>query len=143
MSKFHLSDRSKLNRSGAHPQLIQISDLAIQITRIDFGHGRLSASRITEEQNQLFKDNKSKCDGYKKLSYHQVADDLNPELPELSDALDFFAYVDGKAIWSGEAMAVVACSFLQAASVLGFPCQSGVLWGWDAPHIQRYLPDGR
>ena len=133
---FHLSESSKFNRRTAHPDLITVSDLAITITRVDFGHGRLSAARTASQQNRLFQDGFSQCDGFEKLSYHQVRDDVHSDLPELSEALDFYAWVDGKTVWTGEPMVLIACAFLQAGSILGVPLESGVLWGWDYPHIQ-------
>ncbi len=124
---FKLSKRSKERRNGVDPRLIKISNLAIQITRIDFGHPADAGKRTAERQNELFKDGKSKADGYVKLSYHQSG-----------KALDFYAYVDGKASWADHHLAMVACAFLQAASLLGYKLQWGGLWAGykDMPHVQ-------
>lgn len=120
-----LSKNSLRNRSGVDKRLIEISDLAIQITLIDFGHGKDSGKRTAARQNKLFTDGLSKADGYKKISYHQTG-----------MALDFYAYVDGKASWQREHLAMVAAAFLQAASILGYKLEWGGLWGWDYPHVQ-------
>ena len=66
-------------------------------------------------------------DGVNKKSYHQSG-----------RALDFYAYVDGKASWEKEHLAVVACSFLQAANELGYKLEWGGLWKsfQDMPHVQ-------
>jgi len=133
---FYLSDRSKRNRSTARDELIEISDLAITITPVDFGHGRLSAARNSKDQNILYLRGHSKLDGYTELSKHQTKEDLHPDLPILSNALDFFAYANGKAIWKGEEMAIVGAAFLQAACKLGYKVEWGGLWPWDQPHIQ-------
>ena len=130
---FVLSEASKRHRAGVDIKLIQISDLAITITLVDFGHGRYAGKRTAVLQNQLFKDGKSKADGYEDLSEHQ-----------LGNALDFYAYVDGKASWAPEHLAMVAAAHLQAASILGYRAKWGGLWktrrsklyGWDMPHIQ-------
>lgn len=130
---FKLSEASKRNRSGVDVRLIQISDLALTLSLVDFGHGRVAGKRTAEQQNELFKAGKSKADGYEKLSEHQSG-----------DALDFYAYVDGKASWAPEHLAMVAAAFLQAASMLGYRVKWGGLWpskrsklyGWDMPHIQ-------
>jgi len=135
---FALSNNSKIHREGIDPRLIEISDLAIQITLIDFGHGRDAGLRADERQNELFKAGKSKADGYEKRGKHQAADD------GLGKALDFYAFIDGKASWKHEHLAMVACAFLQAASILGYKIKWGGLWrskvhdfyGWDMPHIQ-------
>ena len=135
---FSLSNNSKNNRVGVDPRLIEISDLAIQISLIDFGHGRDAGLRPDERQNELFEAGKSKADGYIKRGKHQAADD------GLGKALDFYAFIDGKASWEREHLAMVACAFLQAASILGYKIKWGGLWkseahdfyGWDMPHFQ-------
>lgn len=124
---FKLSTRSKQRREGVDPRLIEISDLAIQITTIDFGHPADSGIRTAERQNELYKAGKSKADGYSKLSRHQSG-----------KALDFFAFVDGKASWDTEHLAMVGAAFLQAASILGYKLQWGGLWRSfkDYPHVE-------
>jgi len=124
---FKLSKNSLERREGINPKLIQISDLALAISRIDFGIPGSGGIRTAEEQNILFKDGKSKADGFTNESYHQTG-----------DALDFYAYVDGRASWIPEHLAMVATAHLQAASILGFSLE----WGGnfksfsDMPHIQ-------
>lgn len=135
---FELSEKSKQRRPGIDPRLIEISDLAIQISLVDFGHPRDAGLRTAERQNELFKDKKSKADGYEKLSNHQAAED------GLGKALDFYAFVDGHASWRPRHLAMVGAAFLQAASMLGYRVKWGGLWrsknsdlyGWDMPHIQ-------
>lgn len=124
---FKLSERSKQRRKGVDSRLIEISDLAIQITVIDFGHPADAGLRTAERQKELFDQKSSKCDGYENLSYHQSG-----------KALDFYAYVDGKASWEKEHLAMVACAFLQAASILGYRLEWGGLWPWDMPHVQLW-----
>ena len=64
-------------------------------------------------------------------------------------ALDFYAYIHGKASWEHKHLAMVATAFFQAASELGYRIEWGGLWkrkkpklidgipyGWDMPHIQ-------
>lgn len=124
---FKLSNKSKQRREGIDPRLIEISDLAIKITKIDFGHPASAGYRSAKHQNKLYKDGKSKCDGYAKISRHQ-----------LGMALDFYAYVDGKASWDECDLSMVACAFFQAASILGHKLEWGGLWKnyTDMPHIQ-------
>lgn len=125
---FELSNTSKHRRQGIDPRLIEIDDLAITITIIDFGHPKYSGLRLAEEQHQLFLDGKSECDGYNNISNHQ-----------LGKALDFYAYVDGKASWEPGHLAQVACAYYQAASILGYKIKWGGLFrpnGWDKPHIE-------
>jgi peptidoglycan L-alanyl-D-glutamate endopeptidase CwlK len=130
---YALSSSSKKNRAGVDERLIRISDRAIEITLIDFGHGRDAGKRLPSRQNELFRDEKSERDGYIKISYHQTG-----------RALDFYAFINGRASWEHEHLAVVACAFLQAASELRIKIKWGGLWrknknsiyGWDMPHIQ-------
>lgn len=131
--KFFLGEESIKNRAGVHPKLIEISDLAITLTLIDFGHGPYSGLRSTLDQSYLHTQGKSKADGTLVQSKHQYG-----------TALDFYAYVDGKASWEPEHLAMVAAAFFQAASILGHRIKWGGLWegekesiyGWDMPHIE-------
>jgi len=130
---FKLSDRSKKNREGVDPRLIEISDLAIKLTLIDFGHGQDSGLRTAERQHELYQSGASKADGYNTLSNHQSG-----------HALDFYAYINGAASWEPAHLSQVATAFLQAASILGHKLEWGGLWprkrptiyGWDMPHVQ-------
>ena len=135
---FKLSENSKKNREGVDPRLIEIDDLAITLTLIDYGHGKHSGLRDAEEQYGLYKDEKSNADGYVEISDHQ-----------LGRALDFYAYVDGKASWDHAHLAIVALAQFQAAMILGYKIGWGGLWkrkkpkftngipyGWDMPHIK-------
>lgn len=132
-SVFTFSDNSLENREGIDSRLIEIDDLAIQITLIDFGHGPYSGLRTVENQKRLFADGKSKADGVRKRSQHQDG-----------KALDSYAWVDGRASWEPEHLAMVAAAHLQAASILGYQIQWGGLWrskdggiyGWDMAHIE-------
>jgi len=130
---FQLSPRSKDRRAGVDPRLIEISDLAIRLTVIDFGIPRDGGVRIALRQNELYLDGKSKCDGYRKISRHQPS-----ALDGLGKALDFYAYVDGKANWAQYHLAMVACAHLQAANILGHSISWGGLWKTfkDYPHIE-------
>jgi peptidoglycan L-alanyl-D-glutamate endopeptidase CwlK len=135
---FKLSSKSKANREGIDPRLIEIDDLAIQLSLVDYGHGKYAGKRKAKLQNELFVAGKSKCDGYDKLSKHQ-----------LGKALDFYAYVNNKTSWEHEHLTIVACAYFQAASILGYKIKWGGLWkrknpkykngipyGWDMPHIE-------
>lgn len=124
---FKFSKNSLLNREGVDQRLIDISNLAIQITNVDFGIPKLGGLRTVENQAALFASNKSKADGVVNKSYHQSG-----------KALDVYAYVDGKASWSKQDLAVVGCAMLQAAAELGYKLKWGGLWkSWqDFPHFE-------
>ena len=124
---FTFSKRSLGRMSGIDARLLNIASLALIISPIDFGIPPMGGLRTKTEQYSLFSDGKSQCDGVKNKSYHQSG-----------MALDFYAYVDGKASWEKEHLAVVACAFLQAANQLGHNIEWGGLWKsfQDMPHIQ-------
>ena len=133
---FRFSTTSNKRRAGVDPRLIQISDRALEISVVDFGIPKHGGIRTAEEQYGLFLDGKSRADGTNDLSYHQSG-----------KALDFYAFVDGKASWHPGHLAMVASAFLQAAAELGYRLTWGGLWlpvkttsgvphGWDAGHVQ-------
>jgi len=73
--------KSSLNNISNINELLQILvKKAIIISKIDFGIISNGGLRTSEEQNELFKRGVSKCDGYKKISYHQTGNavDLIP-----------------------------------------------------------------
>ncbi len=135
---FALSTRSKTHRAGIDPRLIEIDDLAITLTLIDYGHGKYAGLRTAETQAQLYDDGKSQKDGVNRRSLHQD-----------KKALDFYAFVNGSASWHHPHLAMVACAYFQAAAILGYRIRWGGLWksrkpkiidgipyGWDCPHIE-------
>lgn len=137
ISMWKLSERSKQRCVGIDSRIIEVCDLALQMSPIDFGIPEYGGLRTEEQQNKLYLDHKSRCDGIRKKSYHQSG-----------NALDFYAYVDGAASWDEYHLTQVAAAFLQAASELGYKLQWGGHFrplkkseygtdrGWDMPHIQ-------
>lgn len=124
---FMLSGKSRNNMAGIDSRLIRIAELAISITRVDFGIPTDGGLRTPEQQSMLFSRGASKLDGYNKKSKHQTG-----------KALDFYAFVDGKASWDEKHLAMVAAAFLQAACMLGYKLQWGGLWATfkDMPHVE-------
>lgn len=124
---FKFSKTSLRRRQGIDSRLIEINDLALTLSTIDFGIPKFGGWRSPDDQHELFLLEKSKCDGHKRLSKHQ-----------LGRALDFYAYVDGKASWNKEHLAIVAAAHLQAACKLGYILEWGGLWKKyiDMPHLQ-------
>ena len=133
---FALSERSKTNRIGVDSRLIQISDRAIQISKVDFGFGRDAGVRTDARQLELFTTGKSKCDGINKRSPHQDGKALDPT-----------AFKDGIAVWEHKFYAMIAVAFFQAANELGYRIRwggmfkddkivEGVPYGWDCPHFE-------
>lgn len=128
MSNYRLSKTSLRNLDGVHPELIDVVKMAIQITKVDFGIPSTGGYRTEETQHKLFKDGKSKADGYTNKSNHQTG-----------NAVDVYAYVDGKASWQQEHLSQVACAMLESAIRLDVNLRWGGLWRSfvDMPHFER------
>tara|TARA_R110000787_G_scaffold154963_1_gene268661 strand:+ start:1204 stop:1593 length:390 start_codon:yes stop_codon:yes gene_type:complete len=124
---FQLSNNSMMNLEGVDGRLIDIADVAIKLSPIDFGIPSTGGLRTTEDQAKLFEDGVSKADGVNNKSYHQTG-----------KALDVYAYVDGKASWDKLHLATIAAAMLQASSQLGYELKWGGLWkSWqDYPHFE-------
>jgi peptidoglycan L-alanyl-D-glutamate endopeptidase CwlK len=124
---FKLSKNSIQNRSGVDSRLIEISDLALTLSPIDFGHPRLGGLRTVEEQRSLYDTGVTKCNGIENKSKHQSG-----------KALDFYAFVDGKASWDVDHLTQVAAAFMQASMILGYRIKWGGLWKSfkDYPHVE-------
>jgi peptidoglycan L-alanyl-D-glutamate endopeptidase CwlK len=130
---FQFSQRSKDRMEGVDPRLIEIANLALRISPIDFGIPKTGGVRTTEMQQTLFKDGVSKADGVRHVSEHQIRPG-----EKYGRALDFYSYVKGAPSWDKHNMAIVGAAFLQAASALGYRLQWGGLWKnfKDYPHVQ-------
>lgn len=86
---FKLSNRSKSRLKGINKALYLIAVNGVKECHFDFGIPQTGGLRTPEDQNKLYKQKVSRCDGYKKLSYHQSG-----------NAFDIYAYVDRKASWN-------------------------------------------
>jgi len=124
---FQLGKISMKNMEGIDDRLIDIVELAITISPIDFGVPSSGGFRSTEDQASLYTAGKSKADGRTNLSYHQTG-----------KAIDLFAFVEGKASWDKLALSLCAASMLQASAQLGYELKWGGLWkSWqDYPHFE-------
>jgi len=124
---YQFGQNSLINRTGINPDLIEILDRAMEISIYDFGVPSSGGLRSTEEQAALFTAGVSKADGRTHKSHHQTG-----------NAVDVYAFVNGKASWDHEHLSVVAAAMLQASSELGIPLEWGGLWrGFcDRPHFQ-------
>lgn len=112
---------------GIDSKLIEIARLALSISWIDFGIPANGGYRSVRTQREMYEKKVSQCDGVTKKSKHQEG-----------KALDFYAYVDGKASWNIIHLTIVAASLLEAACRLGYEIEWGGHWKnfRDYPHIQ-------
>lgn len=114
---FKFGDKSKNRIQGVNYQLIEVAELALVLSPIDFGIPRHGGLRTAEEQQKLFNDGASQLDGVNKKSYHQSG-----------MALDVFAYVDGKASWDESHLTTIAAAMLEAANRLSVRLRWGGHW---------------
>lgn len=122
------SKSSLKRREGVNEALIAISDRALRISPVDFGIPEHGGLRTAEEQYLLCLNEKSKCDGFDTLSLHQSG-----------EALDFYAYVAGRASWQHHHLTQVAAALMEAAMELNYRIKWGGHFkpnGWDKPHIE-------
>ena len=141
MYKFSNSSLGRMQ--GVHPDIVLVFITALANSPIDFGIPGYGGVRTLVDQNSLFLEGKSKCDGVINKSNHQV-----PEGEEYGFALDMYAFVDGKASWEKHHLAMVAGVILSTAKKLkalgvielelkwGGTFGSNSFGGWDMPHIE-------
>jgi len=114
---------------GINPALVQLARRAIKISKVDFGIPTTGGKRTPEKQHELFMTvNKQKGpDGYDVIGKHQEG-----------EALDYYAYVEGKASYEKEHLAQVAAAFLQCAIDMNVRIHWGGLFkSWfDGPHVE-------
>jgi len=70
---YKFSQRSLNNLKGVHPDMVRLMFESIKTSPIDFVI--VEGVRADERQKELFKAGKSKCDGVKNKSNHQVKPD--------------------------------------------------------------------
>lgn len=110
-----------------NPNLIKVFEKAITTCPIDFGIA--CGYRSPAEQMEAYKAKKSKCDGIKNKSKHNS----NP-----SNAVDVYAFVNGKANYDKQNMALIAGCVLSIAKEMGVNLVWGGSWtGFiDMPHYE-------
>ena len=125
---YRLSKRSLGRLQDVNPLLIAIAADAIRNSPYDFGIPQHGGKRTADEQNLLFNNKVSKCDGFIKKSYHQTG-----------NAFDIYAYVDGKASWATKHLEPIA-RHIQGVAKDNYNID--LTWGgdWrgfkDMPHFQ-------
>ncbi len=133
---YKLSNSSNRRLKGVSPNLIEVVKLALKRTPIDFGIAWMGGLRTAEDQNKLFKEDRSTKDGYEKKSKHQYG-----------EAIDFQPYVNGKLDRSEHNYLIIIGVFFACANELGINIRSGLNWDkdqvfitdqnfQDAPHIE-------
>lgn len=142
---FQFSTRSANRMAGVHPDLVAIAHETIRVSPIDFGIPADGGLRTAQRQNAMYRDPliKTNCDGYEKVSRHQIDQDTG-----YGHALDVFAYLNGEASWDKVHLALIAGAFLSTAQRMkkegmvsidvrwGGTFGSDSFDGWDFPHFE-------
>lgn len=122
---YKLSTTSERRLQTCHKDLQLIVHAAIKVSPIDFGVAE--GQRSDEKQREFYLKGLSKLDGVTKKSKHQVK--------PLSEALDFYPYVNGHTDYSIPNCTAVAMVLITVAEML---YQQGMIkhrlrWGgnWD------------
>ena len=128
---FRLSKNSKSTIEKIHPDLQLLIKTAIKLTPLDFGIPSDGGLRTKAQQLQLFRNGVSKCDGATKKSKHQSG-----------NAVDFYAYIHGKASWEAHHLAILYGVFQTVAKQLEIKIKWGGTFGssdfngWDKGHLE-------
>lgn len=138
MGEYKWGKTSLKRMNGLDERLISVLDLAIKIASkkrdgVDMSIPQFGGLRTADEQNKLFENGFSKCDGYDKKSYHQSG-----------LAVDVIPYISGENIYSMSKdkqevyFHKVAVCMLEAANKLGVKLSWGGNWkGFlDRPHFE-------
>lgn len=111
---FKLSKRSKDNLIGVNPRLVEVVNLAIDLTFTDFGV--IEGLRSKDRQTELFITGASKTMHSRHLT---------------GDAVDLLAYVDGAGTWEVSDYFAVADAMQEASIQVDVPIRWGAAW-----HVQ-------
>lgn len=118
---FYLSQRSKNNLRGVHPDLVGVVKRAIQLSRVDFAV--TCGLRSIDEQRRLKSIGATRTLKSRHLTGH---------------AVDVVALDNGVVRWDWPLYARIAEAFKQAGRELGVPVEWGGDWTTfkDGPHFQ-------
>ena len=129
MNNFKFGKSSEECLDSVDPVLKLVAQVALKHSPVDFSV--YSGYRTAEEQNKLFKDGKSNCDGYKVESKHQSG-----------LAIDVVGLVGNKASWGQPTYQLIDVAFKRAAFLLDVPIEWGGNWTTfvDMPHFELTRP---
>jgi hypothetical protein len=121
---YKLSNISKKRLQGVDAKLVQLVELALSVSPVDFGIAWMGGVRTKEEQKSLYNKGVTTKDGYKNRSKHQDG-----------KAIDFLPYVNGQVNQDEKYYLIVIGVMFAAASQLGINIRSGANWDMDGEFI--------
>lgn len=123
-NNYKFSDTSAQRLSTCTNNLQRVFNLAIKRSNVDFGIA--CGRRTIEEQQELYAQGRTKegsivtnVDGFNVLSKHNE----NP-----SEAVDIYAWINGKASWEDKPLCYIAGVIMSCAKELGVKLRWGGNW---------------
>ena len=129
---YKFGERSYRRIEGVNQDLVNCAEIALSKSRYDMMIPWMGGVRTPEEQNAIFLDGNSKCDGYKIKSYHQSGNaiDLIPVDKKYKNTrgLNHFANL----------MLITWQELLIKGDAKGLMTWGGTFGsqGWDKPHFE-------
>lgn len=127
---------------GVNPELITCATISLAESKYDMTIPWMGGVRTPEQQNKIFQDGNSKCDGYNILSYHQKEAADNG----YGNALDIIpvqgGYDNRRAMnYFARLMMIIWQEMLVEGMVEGVMVWGGTFGatGWDPPHYELRL----
>lgn len=120
VKKYAFGITSLKRLSTCDPRLSAVLLLAIDRSPIDFGIAE--GHRSLERQKELFDEGKSKVDGVTRKGKHNYTP---------SQAVDVYAFINGRASWEGSSLLFIAGVIFSCASELGLRLRWGGNWDQD------------
>lgn len=132
-NNYTYSQVSRKRLDTAHNDLQRVFELALERSHVDFGIAQ--GERTVEQQQQYFDEGKSKVNprAYETLEEllskgkHIVDGDIRKK----SEAVDVYAYYNGKAQWDKEHLCYIAGVVMSCAIELGIDLRWGGNWDSD------------
>jgi len=129
---FVLGRRSKARLSEGHPAIIEIMELAIQKTNVDFGI--VQCARTMEQQEEYLRLGSSKTLNSRHLKRWCR---WKGRRYRRSHAVDVMAYIGSTGVWKPESLYhEIGRAVKEAARELGYKITWGGDWGWDFGHFE-------
>lgn len=126
--EYHRFGKSSLKKlEKLDPDMRRVVKLALKYSRHDFGISE--TLRTVEQQKQNVESGASLT-----MKSRHLANDTG-----YSEAVDIYAYIDGKANYQAKYMRKIAAAMFRAAFELGIAIEWGGHWEslFDSPHYQK------
>jgi hypothetical protein len=130
-----LNDSSNKKLSKVDPLLREVIEYAAQTAPSNIEFQIVQGLRTQAEQNALYAQGRTKPG--KIVTWTKNSNHMDKDRDGDGDAIDFQAYINGKATWDEKAFVPVAKHIKEAARIKGIKVQWGYdLWKKDYGHIQ-------